>query len=71
MSGGSAILSRWPPMSDGYEYGTRSDELKHGGRELQQLQLGLTDGVLSQDGYEDAAERVRDEYGIRPWGRPE
>jgi hypothetical protein len=55
----------------GYEYGGRQAELKHGSRELQQLQLGLVDGALSEAEYDAAVERVRDRHGIRPWGRAE
>lgn len=54
-------------MTD-YEYGDRQAELRHYQRELQQLQLGLTSGALTQGEYEDAAAGVRARYGLVDWG---
>jgi hypothetical protein len=54
-------------MTD-YEYGDQQAEYQHGLRELEQLQLGLTTGVLSQREYRVAAARVRRTYGLDGWG---
>lgn len=63
-----AVSDRAEYDRDTYQYGTRSDELQHAYRELEQLQMGLMSGALTQDEYEEASARIRERYGIEPWG---
>jgi len=50
------------------EFESPRERRRHASRELQQLQLGLTSGAISQREYRIGAARIRRKYGLQGWG---
>jgi hypothetical protein len=71
MTGGGAEYDRdtqHPLAAPNYAYGNRRDELAHAHRELEQYQLALSRGDITQSEYRRGVARVRRRRGLLGWG---